>query len=338
MTMHSWLSEMYGTNGAEAEAQTKTAQLEQFAKLAADNNIDLSTLSPEQRTDLYNHTFKVASEDGDEDDEGGDSDPEEKDTEEEAKAEHEDKKEAQAKFAEADMMGRIMAHALHNELSAIEKDAGVKDLYGAARKAVEGAAGAVKGKGQAAGSAIADKARAAGSAIADKARATGGAVSGAGRAAGDAVSGAGARVKEVATGSKLRSLEGAVKSVKSRGRKEVLQGALNAERRKVVGLRAAGGAAALGGAAGVGAVAGRKTASALDMLGVEAAVKIAAAAGYDVDECVALLTQADEADAFAGGGEKVAFVEDFNDALHVRGLEMLETVGYPVDWSEVFGG
>jgi hypothetical protein len=30
-------------------------------------------------------------------------------------------------------------------------------------------------------------------------------------------------------------------------------------------------------------------------------------------------------------------VQDFDDAVHVRGLEYLEAAGYPVNWDEVFG-
>ncbi len=65
------------------------------------------------------------------------------------------------------------------------------------------------------------------------------------------------------------------------------------------------------------------------------ACKTASAAGYDLDEAI------ERVDSVQNLGleetEKVAMVQDFGDAIHVRGLEYLEAAGYPVDWSEVFG-
>jgi hypothetical protein len=124
---------MYGTGGQANEAQEKVAQLELFAKLAADNNIDLTTLSPEQVSTLYSETFgKLAQESEEEEGESEASESkekekekgeegEEKEKESAAIAEHEAAKEAAAKFAEADIMGRTMAHAFVNELEQIDQ-------------------------------------------------------------------------------------------------------------------------------------------------------------------------------------------------------------------------
>jgi hypothetical protein len=286
MAMNQWLAEMYGTNGAQ-ETMDKTAELELFAKLAADNGIDLTQLSPQQVSELYAETFgKTAQED-----EGSEED-EEEDKKEEALKEHEEAKEGAAKVAEADMMGRVMAHALVNELDEIEKQAGGAGKAGVGRLSRLGQ----WAKGQA--SAAGEKARGAGKYIAEKERAAAGATS---RALG-AKAGKGG------------------KTPLGRGRAAMYGGA---------GLAAAGGTAA--------AMHKKKESSALDEFAAVQAVKTAAAAGWDAEEAGELIGQALDQGAFEGS-EKIAYVENTGDAIHVRGLEMLESVGYPVNWEEVFGG
>jgi hypothetical protein len=120
--MNSALAQMYGTGGVDTEEQEKIANLELFAKLAAQHNIDLSSLSDEQVQELYAQTFdtgmpKIASDDED----NGEDDEDKK----KAKAEEyvEEKKAFQEKFAEADFMGRVMAHAFVQERDEIEKAA-----------------------------------------------------------------------------------------------------------------------------------------------------------------------------------------------------------------------
>lgn len=307
MSMNSWLSELYGTPGAAKEAADNTAQLEKFASLAAEQGIDLSALSSDQVRTLYEATFKTASDDGDADDKDEGSDA--KGTEEEAKAEHEGEKEAQAKFAEADMMGRVMAHALYQELGEIEKSAGVGE-------SVREGLAAVKSLAQRKGTRLKGIAERAGSNIAAGARKATGAVSS-------------------ATGvTDLR------KAVQARGGKSLATGKDIGRNHLAHGLGRAGATAAGVGAVGAGGAYGakklKKEGSALDHLAAQQAVKIAEAAGYDVNQCVELLTQADAQGAFEGS-DKIAHVQDFNDAVHVRGLELLETVGYPVNWSEIFG-
>jgi hypothetical protein len=278
MAMNQWLADMYGTSGAQ-ETMDKTAELELFAKLAADNGIDLTQLSPQQVSALYAETFgKTAEEEEGEEGpehESGESKEKEKGEQEEgdddekeaaARYEHEQAKEGAAKFAEADMMGRVMAHAMVHELGQIEKQAGAMDVARAA----------------------------------------------------------GTKLKDMAGGAKEHG-------------KKLLSRLGDAAKNPKAQLGAAAGAAG-----GVGFAAGRaskkKQASALDQLAAEHAIKVANAAGWDPEECAGLLQ-----DAYANGqldveSTKIAQVEDFNDAVHVRGLEFLETVGYPVNWEEVFGG
>ena len=134
--MHEELAKMYGTNGAgveEQEEQAKLAHLEMFAKLAAKHGVDLSVMTDEQIIGLHNEVFgveKTASDDKDEDDKDGKDikSKEEKgdDKDEDDKGAEEyfaEKKAFQEKFAEADLMGRVMAHAFVQERAEIEKAA-----------------------------------------------------------------------------------------------------------------------------------------------------------------------------------------------------------------------
>jgi len=136
---------MYNTLGAgdaAAEEQTKIASLDLFAKAAAAEQIQLSELSPEQQNDLYNQFCeKLAQEEG-EGEEGGEKKPpfppkkeegekKEKEEEEEkesaARAEYAAQQEWQQKTAEADYLGRQMAHAFWSESGEIQKVAMAKE-------------------------------------------------------------------------------------------------------------------------------------------------------------------------------------------------------------------
>lgn len=130
--MNQWIAQMYGTNGAPAaEETTKLANAELFAKLAAKNNIDLSQLSPDQVGELYAQVFPEEAMKLAQESEEGESEEHEKGEEEEGE-EAKEKKEAaaiahwqekrafQEKFAEADLMGRVMAHAFTQELQNIK--------------------------------------------------------------------------------------------------------------------------------------------------------------------------------------------------------------------------
>lgn len=118
MSMTHLLSEVYGNQNAagpaEAEGTQKFANAEAFAKLAADNNIDLSQYTPEQTLEMYNRVFeKTAS--------AQETDP---DAEKRAAAEQyvQEKRAHAEKVAAADMMGRIMARSMMDELGVIQQE------------------------------------------------------------------------------------------------------------------------------------------------------------------------------------------------------------------------
>lgn len=126
--MDSFLAEFYGTNktasAAAEEDLEKAASVELFMKLASDQKIDLAHMPDAQVNALYNSWVqktaaatapantqtKTASEEHEES---------EKKKREEAEKEHEEKKAASEKLAEADFLGRVMAHAYTNELRKI---------------------------------------------------------------------------------------------------------------------------------------------------------------------------------------------------------------------------
>lgn len=121
-TMEQLMSEYFAKQASGQVTQEdleKQAQAELFSKLAAANGIDLEKLSEAQIAHLWNETFseKTASEVEEEKKEKAEKEKEsESDVEEKAKEEHEKKKEAAAKLAEADYLGRFMAHTMVAEL------------------------------------------------------------------------------------------------------------------------------------------------------------------------------------------------------------------------------
>lgn len=300
--MNTWLAEMFGTAPAAPAASTgqeKTAQLELFAKLAADEGVDLTTLSPQQVDALYRETFGKQAEEGEseaaEEHEESETSEEEK-VEEAAKEEHEEKKAQVAKLAEAELMGQVMAHSFVRELNDIEKSASrLGDAVGAVRGAASRAGGAVRGAESRASESV------------------------------------GRRL------SRGRMPEGVgiggVGSATSEG-KELIGKAHRSLGRKVIGGAAGVGAVGTGGGV-VAAKSRKKEASAFELLAAQNAVKVAAAAGYDADQAHKLVESV--YNLGLAESEKVAYVEDTSNAIHVRSLEYLEQAGYPVNWEEVFG-
>lgn len=128
MSMNEFLAQSYGTLDPlptpTQEDQAKLAQFELFAKVAADQNIDLNKLSDQEVLGLFS-TFqaKLAEETKKEEEAkkqpSQDSSDEQKEKEAAAQAELEAIKVAQAEFERADMAGRIMAHAYVNEMKKI---------------------------------------------------------------------------------------------------------------------------------------------------------------------------------------------------------------------------
>jgi hypothetical protein len=310
------LAAMYGTPGGPSEEEIeKTAQMELFVKLAAENQIDLSTYTDEEVAQLWDETFKGAQEgEGEENGEkkkkngnGEDEEEEEKEQEKEsaALAEFAAQQEWQEKVAEMDYLGRLMAHAYVNELNeiggAMNKEAGkASELYGAAKGALSSLPGKAKGlPGKAKG-------------LPGKAR----------RAADIELQRMGGRASRATAGLRKRL-----------GMKTEFMGEGKA-RRVGAGVYGAG-AAAAGGGGGYAAYrkGKKKESSAIDEYAAELAIqKIAESQHWDVDEAVervgALFTLG------APESEKIAMATDINEAIEARSLELLEAAGYPVEWND----
>ena len=128
--MDEQLAQIYGTGGTDAgEDLQKTAAAELLVKLAADEGIDLDKCSDEQIAGMVQELYKTAEEESAES--SGEESKEE--TKEEEKKEEEAKKEGEAKFAEADFLGRVMAHSMTQELGLIKEG---KGSFGKATQAV----------------------------------------------------------------------------------------------------------------------------------------------------------------------------------------------------------
>lgn len=169
------LARIYGTLSKTASAPStpedleKQAQKELFSKLAANNGIDLNSLSDDQINQLWSETFgtKLAGEmppqfaahmkgKGEHEEKGGKEEGkahEEHESKSEEKKEHEKKAAAefaalqaqnqeQAKLAEADRAGRVMAHAMVQELNSINAELAKQAAAGGAAPAAAAPAAA----------------------------------------------------------------------------------------------------------------------------------------------------------------------------------------------------
>ena len=138
MSMDAQLAEIYGT-GQEANAeddQVKLAAAELLVKLAGDNNVDLSQFSDVEVAEMVMELQKEAElppqfvkKEGEESSESGEKKetPESKESGESSSESPEAKKaEAAEKVAEADFLGRVMAHSFAQECKEIEKEAGAR--------------------------------------------------------------------------------------------------------------------------------------------------------------------------------------------------------------------
>lgn len=107
--MDAYLANIYGT-GVSSDSLEKTAQAELLYKLAEEEGIDLSGLDEDQLSALAD---QVITDNQDPNAGGGAEDPGVGGEEE-----------AQAKFAEADFLGRVMAHSYTQELNKIAAEGG----------------------------------------------------------------------------------------------------------------------------------------------------------------------------------------------------------------------
>ena len=332
-SMDNLIAEYYAQNDSADSDVEKQAQVELFAKLAADNGIDLEQLSEDQIGYLWNETFKTAAEESKKDEheehESASEEHEEEQKKEKAAAayeEFEEKRAAAAKIAEADFLGRYMAHAMTDE---IQKIASAGSHVDSAIKSVR-----------------------------EGAKHVGDWASRAGKRVGDAASGASRRAGELVTGSRERGYRDTMRDAHQSARDYARFGAdmaghsastkkenlrrtagdiatarknMTAEGRKVKATRAALAGTALAGSALAGHEAS-KHASAIDELAAEEAVVKAASVGWDLDEAVERVSSV--LTLGIGESEKVAFAQDLEGAVDVRSLELLEAAGYPVTWND----
>jgi len=143
MSMNQFLAEAYGTmaniGGYDSDTE-KLAQANVLGEILADEGIDIDDLNADTIAKVASAMFgddaeltKAAQEVAAEEDEEEDED--------------EDKKTMEEKTAEADFLGRQMAHAYVDELASIEKEAGVKERAAElGSKALGALKGAFKGE------------------------------------------------------------------------------------------------------------------------------------------------------------------------------------------------
>ncbi|MHA2333748.1 MAG: hypothetical protein ACXAEU_17110 [Candidatus Hodarchaeales archaeon] len=142
--MDKFLSEYYGTNSGQEEATAsydeeaieKMAQLTLLEKEASEEGVDLSQLSEEEILSLADELYSAKEE------------APAQEIEKEAQEKEAQEKEAQDMFEAADYSGRVMAHAMVQELNNIQKEAESKSgMLGKAYKATLGRVGsAVEGR------------------------------------------------------------------------------------------------------------------------------------------------------------------------------------------------
>jgi len=116
------LAEIYGTNSEEQTQDTEKVAAAQLAeKLAGDESLNLEGMSEDQIEALAQEVLA----------QGADEQTQAAEETEEAEATEEtEEKQASEKLAEADYLGRVMAHSYVQELRNIEKEAGVKETAG----------------------------------------------------------------------------------------------------------------------------------------------------------------------------------------------------------------
>lgn len=156
--MNQFLAEMYGTRetiGAPAQSDDteKLAEAQLLDEALRAEGIDVDTLSPEAILKVAQSLFpegalvKAAAEESHEEHEKEET-PAEEAKEEEGKKEGEGET-AEEKTAQADFLGRVMAHAFVQEQAEINKEAALKDIAGKAKEFGSKALKNLKGAGKA---------------------------------------------------------------------------------------------------------------------------------------------------------------------------------------------
>jgi hypothetical protein len=154
------LAQVYGTNQADETDVEALATAELTSKLAAADELNLDGMSDDEAEALASELIGSDSSDEEAPAETEEAASEEEETEEtEEKTAGEETTEAQEKIAEADYLGRVMAHAYVAERREIEKQAAAGSELATVAKKGKGAAGKVMehvkkhGKSYAAGAA-----------------------------------------------------------------------------------------------------------------------------------------------------------------------------------------
>jgi hypothetical protein len=279
--MDEQLAAIYGTGMPDDEDLAKTASAELLVKLAEEEGVDLDDFSDEEIAEMITNLQGEEKTAGDET--------------------QEIDEESQEKLAEADYLGRVMAHAMVQELGDIEKEAGrLGNLGRYAKEVYQGAGGGAKGVG----------------AVAKRF----------GQHQAQAGKSMGRSIKSLVTGkapSAAKGGKGATVSAEGGVRRAALRGLGESSKQLAPSLVAAGG----GTAATIAALKGKgkkKNASALAKLAEDRAYEILAETGW-VDE---------EGNVFAPQQHEEEKVAGLDLAVEQEALQMLEEAGYPVQWNE----
>lgn len=112
------LSDFFAQDNGSSNLE-KQAQVELFAKLASENGIDIEKLSADEFAQLWNGTFAGEPDTTAEKTAAEKAEAEKVAAQQAAEAELAEKRAEAAKFAEAEALGRHMAHALTDEIRKI---------------------------------------------------------------------------------------------------------------------------------------------------------------------------------------------------------------------------
>ena len=259
--MNEFLAELYGTRetiGATegSDDVEKLAEAQILDQVFEAEGIDVNAIPDEAIVKVAYELFgddsalvKMATDDGDADDEEG------------AEEEEGEEEEGEDKVAQADFLGRVMAHSFVNEQDSIKLAGGKKEV---AKKGLDAVLAALKGKGQAAGKAI----------------------KGAPGQAGAALKGKGKAMQKSFQAGKKGKGGGTISGLKRMAKEH---------KKTMIGVGAGLGTA---GAAGTYAAMKKKSSVAVEHLAEQRAMELLKEAGYDLDDGEDKLASAVESRAY----------------------------------------
>lgn len=312
--MNTFLAQVYGTGQVKESQMDQNTLLQAFAKQAADENLDLNGMSDAEVESLFGVYVDALAKQADEKKDEKKEDEEKKAA---AAAEFLQMKEAQEKLAEADFIGRQIAHACIDEL---RKIAAASDADGEAKEAgnISDAVSAGKTTAKQVGKALKDKATTGFKAVKDRAE---------------------TEVGKANIPERLRNLR-REKGLQTFGDKahDKADAAMDWAKKHKTELGVGAGASTAALAAGY-AAGRKKQSSAFDEAAAVYGLKLAHAYGIDPEvvgeRLDALFTLGQEIPMAEG---KVASAQNLEHGIHIRALELLEQVGVPVDWNSLSDG